>query len=82
MSDKRFNSTKQIIKNNKNLGTAINNKRYTLNDANDLVNKIAKKKISKNKAINVYSNLVKVEQISDSAQTKSVRNIKLFGRNF
>ena len=43
VSEERFNLIKQIINENKNLGTPINNKRYTLNDANDLVNKIAKK---------------------------------------
>ena len=44
VSEERFNSTKQIINKNKDLGTTINIKRYTLNDVNDLVNKIAKKK--------------------------------------
>ena len=44
VSEGRFNSTKQIINKNKDLGTTINIKRYTLNDVNDLVNKIAKKK--------------------------------------
>ena len=43
LSDQRFNSIKKIINENKNLGTTINNERYTLHDANDLVNKIAKK---------------------------------------
>ena len=84
----RFNLIKQIINRNKSLGTTINYKRYTLNDADDLVNKIAKKKknIGKSKAINIYNNLVKgranltIKIHSD--QTKNVRNIKLFGRNF
>ena len=44
MSEEKFNLIKQIINENKSLGTTINNKRYTLNDANYLVNKIAKKK--------------------------------------
>ena len=43
----RFNLIKQIINRNKSLGTTINYKRYTLNDADDLVNKIAKKKKKK-----------------------------------
>ena len=42
----RFNLIKQIINKNKDLGTTINNNRYTLNDANDLVNKIAKKRLA------------------------------------
>ena len=41
--EERFNSIKQIINKNKNLGAAIDGKRYTLIDANDLANKIAKK---------------------------------------
>ena len=56
MSETRFNLIKQIINKNKDLGTTINNRRYTLNDANGLVDKIAEKKISKNKAINFYNN--------------------------
>ena len=36
---------------NKSLATMIDNKRYTLNDANELINKIAKQKIGKNIAI-------------------------------
>ena len=36
---------------NKDLATMINNTMYTLNDANELVNKIAEQKISKNNAI-------------------------------
>ena len=66
MSEERFNLIKQIINENKDLGTTINNKRYTLRDANDLVDKIAKKKIGKNKAIDFYNNnlVKKAEQIS------------------
>ena len=41
VSEEIFNSIKQIINKNKDLGTTINNKRYTLINANDLVNKIA-----------------------------------------
>ena len=62
MSEESFNLMKQIINENKNLSTTINNKRCTLNDANDLLNKIAKKKkkkIGKNKAIDFYNNIVK-----------------------
>ena len=42
--EERFNLIKQIINKNKDLDTTINNNRYTLNDANNLVNKIATKK--------------------------------------
>ena len=40
----RFDFIKLKINTNKNLPTMIDNKRYTLNDANELVNKIAEKK--------------------------------------
>ena len=57
MSEERFNLIKQIINENKSLNTTINNKRYTLKDANDLADKTAKKKkIGKNKAIDFYNN--------------------------
>ena len=42
----------------KDLVTMIDNKKYTLNNANELVNKIAKQKIGKNNAIKTYNNLV------------------------
>ena len=44
VSGERFNLIEQIINENKDLGTTVNNERCTLNDANDLVNKILKKK--------------------------------------
>ena len=44
MSEERFNLIKKIINENKNLGTTIAGKRYTINDASDLVDKKAKKK--------------------------------------
>ena len=43
----------------------VNNKRYTLNDANKLLSKIAEQKIGKNHAVEEYSDLVnKAEQIA------------------
>ena len=62
MSEERFNLIKEIINGNKNLGTTINNRKYTLKDANDLVDKIARKKIGKNKAIDFYSNKLMEKQ--------------------
>ena len=48
----------------------INNKRYTLNDVNKLINKIGKQKIGKNNAIKKYSDLVnKAEQIAELRST-------------
>ena len=61
----RFDFIKLKINTNKNLATMINNKRYTLNDAKELVNKIAEQKIGKNNAIKEYNDLVnKAEQIA------------------
>ena len=44
VSEEKFYSIKLKINKNKNLATMINNERYTLNDANELINKIAEKK--------------------------------------
>ena len=41
----RFNFRKLEINKNKDLGTIIDNKRYELNDVNELENKIANGKI-------------------------------------
>ena len=49
-SKDRFDFIKLKINKNKDLATMINNKRYTLNDANKLVNKTAEQKIGKNNA--------------------------------
>ena len=49
----------------------IDNKKYTLNDANKLVNKIAEQKIGKNNAIKEYNDLVnKAEQIAELRSTE------------
>ena len=58
MSEDRFNFIKFEINENKDLGTTMDSKRYTLNDANELVNKIAKQRILKINAIKAYNNLV------------------------
>ena len=66
----RFNFIKLKINEKKDLATMIDNKRYTLNDVNQLVNKIAKQKIGKNNAIKAYNNLVdKAQQISELRST-------------
>ena len=67
----RFEFIKLKINKNKDLATMINNKRYTLNDANKLVNKIAEQKIGKNNAIKEYNDLVnKAEQIAELRPTE------------
>ena len=49
----------------------IDNKRYTLNNADELVNKIAKQKIGKNISIKKYNNQVnKAEQIAELRSTE------------
>ena len=64
MSEEIFNFINFEINESKDLGTAIDNKGYTLNDVNESVNKIAKGKIGKNNASKAYNNLVdKAEQI-------------------
>ena len=65
-----FDSIKLKINRNKNLATMIDNKRYTLNDVNELVNKIAEQKIGKNKAIKEYNDMVnKSKQIAELRST-------------
>ena len=55
---------------NRDLATMIENNRYTLNDANELVNNIAEQNIGKNNAIRAYNNLVnKSEQIAKLTST-------------
>ena len=65
----RFNFIKLKINKNKDLVTMINNKRYTLNDANKLVNKISEQKIDN--VIKEYIDLVnKAEQITELRSTE------------
>ena len=72
MANNRFDFIKQIINENKNLGTTIDNQRYTLNDAKELVEKISSKKNGKNNAIKASNALVdKAEQISSLRVTWS-----------
>ena len=47
VSEKRSNSIKLKINMNKSLATTIDKERYTLNDANELINKIAEKRLVK-----------------------------------
>ena len=49
----------------------INNKRYSLNDAKELINKIAEQTIGKNNVIKEYNDLVnKAEQITKLRSTE------------
>ena len=66
LSKERFDFIKLKINKNKDLDTMIGNKRYTINNVNELVNKIAETKIGKNNAIKKYNNLIsKAEQITE-----------------
>ena len=80
VSKDRFDFIKLKINKNKDLATMINGERYTLNDANKLINKIAEKKIGKNSAIKEYNNLVnKAEQIKKLRSTNSRQKmLKIF----
>ena len=70
LSKDRFDFIMVKINTTKSLATMIDNKRYTLNDANELINKIAKQKIGKNNAIKKYNDLVnKAEQIAELRST-------------
>ena len=70
MSADRFKFVKLKINKNKDLSTTIDIKRYTLNDANELVNKIKLNKTGKNAVIKAYNNLVnKAEQITELKST-------------
>ena len=67
----RLDFIKLKINTNKDQATMINNTRYTLNDTNELVNKIAEQKIGRNNAIKEYNNLVnKAEKITDLRSTE------------
>ena len=65
---------------NKDLAAMIDNKRYILNDANELVKVIVEQKIGKNNAIKAYRNLVnKAEQIAELRSTSHIQKmLKIF----
>ena len=68
---RQFDFIKLKISKNKALATTINSKRYTLNDANELIHKIVEQKIGKNNAIKSYNNLInKAEQIAELRSTE------------
>ena len=76
MSEDRFNFIKLKINEKKDLATMIDNKRYTLNDVNELVNKTAKQKIDKNNVIKAYNNLInKAKQIAKLRSTPHRRKM-------
>ena len=61
----------------------IDNKRYTLNDVNELINKIAKQKIGKNNAIKEYNDLVnKAELRSTEPRQKMLKILNYLGEIF
>ena len=80
VSKDRFNFIKLKINTNNGLATMIDNKRYALNDASELVNKIAEQKIGKNNAIKAYNNLVnKAEQMAElRSATHRQKMLKIF----
>ena len=72
VSKDRFNFIKLKINMNKDLAAMIDNKRYILDYANELVIVIVEQKIGKNNAIKAYNNLVnKAEQIAELRYIKN-----------
>ena len=69
VSKDHFNFIKLKINIDKDLATMIDNKRYTLNDANELANKIVKQKIGENNAIKAYN--VSVNKVGQIAELRS-----------
>ena len=65
---------------NKDLAAMIDNKRYILDYANELVIVIVEQKIGKNNAIKAYRNLVnKAEQIAELRSTSHIQKmLKIF----
>ena len=80
VSKERFDFIKLKINTNKGLATMIDNKRYILNNVNELVNKIAEQEIGENNAIKEYSDLVnKAEQIAKLRSTEPTQKmLKIF----
>ena len=80
VSKDHFNFIKLKINMGKDLSTMIDNKKYALNDANELVNKIVKQKFGKNNAIKANNVLInKVEQIAEVRSTPHRQKIlKIF----
>ena len=79
VSKDRFDFIKLKINMNKDLAI-LDNKRYTLNDANELVNKIAEQKIGRNNTVKAYNKLVnKAEQIAELRSTpQRQKMLKIF----
>ena len=72
LSKDKCHSVKLKIRRDKCLGTVIDNRRYMLSDADNLVNKIDSKSISTDDAITIYNYIVeKVNKISELRQRKS-----------
>ena len=67
VSKDKLDIIKPNILRNKKLSTTIDKKQYTLSDVNDLVNKIYRKSISKDEAINIYNDIAeKGKKIAES----------------
>ena len=80
VSKDRFNFIKLKINMNKDLAAMIDNKRYILDYANELVIVIVEQKIGKNNAIKAYNNLVnKAEQMAElRSATHRQKMLKIF----
>ena len=79
VSKDKLDSIKLKVFRNKKLVTSIDKERYTLSDVNDLVNKIERKSISRDGAINSSNNVVKkgekIETLRQTRNRKKLENI-------
>ena len=87
VSKGRFDFINLNINKNKKLSTVTDKKNYTLNDVNELINKIPEKKIGKNNAIKEYNGFVnKAEQIAELRSTtprqKMLEMLNYLGEHF
>ena len=79
VSKDKLDSIKLKVFRNKKLVTSIDKERYTLSDVNDLVNKIERKSISRDGAINSSNNIVKKgEKIETLRQTRNRKKIRKY----
>ena len=78
-----FDFIKLKINTNKDRATMIDNERFTLNDANELINKIVEQNIGKKNAIKTYNNLVyKAELRSTPPRQKMLKVFIYLGEIF
>ena len=77
MSKDKLDSIKSKIYRNKKWTTTIDKKRNTMSHIDGLVNKIEKKSINRNEAIDIYNDIIKKGKIiAKERQTKNTQKFK------